>query len=74
MEFVDQLSSANAHLHVLLKEMHHSKAHDGEKLEEFHPKLSEAMHKARHVSDQLEQVIDDSLWPLPKYAEILFMK
>ena len=51
-----------------------SKAHDNDKFAEFHPKIAESMHKARHVSDQLEQHIDDSIWPLPKYSEILFMK
>jgi glutamine synthetase len=28
----------------------------------------------REIADQLERVIPDSLWPLPKYSEILFIK
>ena len=28
----------------------------------------------REVADQLERVVPDSLWPLPKYSEILFIK
>lgn len=28
----------------------------------------------RYQSDKLELIIDDSLWPLPKYREILFLK
>ncbi|MCL4128515.1 UNVERIFIED_CONTAM: hypothetical protein GTU68_031594 [Idotea baltica] len=28
----------------------------------------------RNNADQLEQIIDDSIWPLPKYRELLFMR
>ena len=37
-------------------------------------KLRPAMEQARTISDQLEQVIPDDLWPLPRYAEMLFIK
>ena len=33
-----------------------------------------AMAKVRELADQLEKVVADDLWPLPKYAEILFIK
>jgi glutamine synthetase len=33
-----------------------------------------AMASVREVADQLERVVPDSLWPLPKYSEILFIK
>ena len=33
-----------------------------------------AMVAVREVADQLESVVPDSLWPLPKYSEILFIK
>ncbi len=33
-----------------------------------------AMDAAREVADRLEKVVPDDLWPLPKYAEILFIK
>jgi glutamine synthetase len=33
-----------------------------------------AMHAVREVADQLEKVVADDLWPLPKYSEILFIK
>jgi glutamine synthetase len=33
-----------------------------------------AMAKVRDVGDQLERVVADDLWPLPKYSEILFIK
>ncbi|MEA2386686.1 MAG: glutamine synthetase [Thermoleophilaceae bacterium] len=33
-----------------------------------------ALAKVREVGDQLERVVADDLWPLPKYSEILFIK
>jgi glutamine synthetase len=33
-----------------------------------------AMDGVREVADRLEKIVDDELWPLPKYSEILFIK
>ena len=33
-----------------------------------------ALERVRELGDQLEKVVADDLWPLPKYAEILFIK
>jgi glutamine synthetase len=33
-----------------------------------------AMSAVREIADQLERAVPDSLWPLPKYSEILFIK
>ncbi|MFN0120390.1 MAG: glutamine synthetase type III, partial [Blastocatellia bacterium] len=35
--------------------------------------VSEAMSAVRDVCDKLESVVDDNLWPLPKYREMLFI-
>ena len=32
------------------------------------------MAAVREVADQLERIVPDDLWPLPKYSEILFIK
>jgi glutamine synthetase len=32
------------------------------------------MEAARETADKLERIVPDSLWPLPKYSEILFIK
>jgi glutamine synthetase len=37
-------------------------------------KLLPAMDRARAASDALEEVIPDDLWPLPTYAEMLFVR
>jgi glutamine synthetase len=33
-----------------------------------------AMAKVREAADKLEKVVADDLWPLPKYAEMLFIR
>jgi glutamine synthetase len=33
-----------------------------------------AMDRLRELGDQLEKVVADDLWPLPKYSEILFVR
>ncbi|MBU2465527.1 MAG: hypothetical protein KJ615_04215, partial [Bacteroidetes bacterium] len=37
-------------------------------------KVKPYFEKIRYHVDKLEMLIDDSLWPLPKYRELLFMK
>ncbi|MEI8246677.1 MAG: glutamine synthetase III [Lentisphaerota bacterium] len=36
-------------------------------------KIAEALFPLRKAVDALELVVDDSLWPLPKYSELLFI-
>jgi len=36
-------------------------------------KIREAQSALRRVADRLEKLIDDELWPLPKYREMLFI-
>ncbi len=40
--------------------------------EQFRDKVIPAMAAARKVADALEGVVEDDLWPLPKYREMLF--
>ena len=35
--------------------------------------VSDAMAAVREACDKLELVVDDGLWPLPKYREMLFL-
>ena len=30
--------------------------------------------KIRYEADKLEQIVDDKIWPLPKYRELLFSR
>jgi glutamine synthetase len=33
-----------------------------------------AMARVREAADKLEKIVPDDLWPLPKYAEMLFVR
>ncbi|HYF01725.1 MAG TPA: glutamine synthetase III [Planctomycetota bacterium] len=39
----------------------------------FRDKVIPAMNEVRAAADALENVVDDALWPLPKYREMLFV-
>jgi glutamine synthetase len=40
--------------------------------EKFRDKVIPAMNAVRKIADALEATVDDNLWPLPKYREMLF--
>jgi glutamine synthetase len=46
----------------------HSKAHH------MHDHIIPAMAEVRRRADQLERIIPDYLWPLPRYRDMLFVK
>jgi glutamine synthetase len=39
----------------------------------FRDQVIPAMNKVRDAADALELIVDDQLWPLPKYREMLFV-
>jgi len=40
----------------------------------YRQQVMAAMDKVRSYSDSLELIVDDKVWPFPKYSEILFLK
>ena len=40
----------------------------------YHVNVIPAMNAVREVADKLEMVVDAEVWPLPTYAEMLFMR
>ena len=39
------------------------------------PKKDEPLfEEIRYHADKLEMIVDDKMWPLPKYRELLFMR
>ena len=45
-----------------------------EKAIAYHDTIAPMLESIRHRIDQLELVIDDQMWPLPKYRELLFIR
>ena len=50
------------------------KASQEEKAYSYQETVSPYMEKIREHIDELELEIDDEIWPLPKYRELLFTK
>ena len=42
-------------------------------LSDSHERITQAHHELRLTADELELLMDDSSWPLPKYREMLFV-
>ena len=40
----------------------------------YHDTIAPMFDKIRYQIDKLELIVDDSLWPLPKYRELLFIR
>ncbi|HEY9678602.1 MAG TPA: glutamine synthetase III [Drouetiella sp.] len=71
-EKVNKLREAIEDLHALSsKEDDHSDAFAHSKF--YHGQVLPAMTEVRTVADELEMVVDDSLWPLPKFREMLYI-
>jgi len=45
-----------------------------EKAIAYHDTVFPYFDKIRYQADQLEMIVDDELWPLPKYRELLFIR
>lgn len=45
-----------------------------EKAVGYDEKVKSYFDEIRYHADKLEQIVDDSVWPLPKFRELLFMK
>ena len=40
----------------------------------YHDTVEPKLDDIRYQIDKLELIVDDSLWPLPKYRELLFIR
>jgi glutamine synthetase len=40
----------------------------------YHDEVEPKFDEIRYQIDKLELIVDDSLWPLPKYRELLFIR
>jgi glutamine synthetase len=45
-----------------------------EKAIAYHDTVAPLIEEIRYHVDKLELIVDDELWPLPKYREILFIR
>lgn len=69
---LDQVFDDNARLENKLSECHKIEPVD-KKAKAFADQIVDTLNQARQSIDALEGLVDDQLWPLPKYSEMLFM-
>ncbi|MBN1462483.1 MAG: glutamine synthetase III [Paludibacteraceae bacterium] len=48
--------------------------HEKEKAIAYHDKVLPYFDEIRHAIDELELIVDNEMWPLPKYRELLFIR
>ncbi len=79
-EFIQKISSHNSELKRLTEALLEDKnmaieMEDAqEKAEYFCDKVKPRMEEIRFHVDELEMMVDDEMWPLPKYREMMFLR
>ena len=63
---IDVLDQARAHAAGTKGHQHQAEA--------YHHDVVPAMQALRVTADELETIVDAKLWPLPTYAEMLFVR
>lgn len=79
MQLIHRIENHTGAIVAKVEEMNRERAHANhidnqrERAITFHDKVVPLMENVRSHVDDLEMVIDDQLWPLPKYRELLFI-
>ncbi|MBL8862283.1 MAG: glutamine synthetase III [Planctomycetes bacterium] len=75
-QITDALNRLRSALGDLVKSRHQAEEHKGgvsDVARAFREDAVPAMARVREAADTLEALVDDDLWPLPKYRELLFL-
>jgi len=80
-ELIEECEPVIRELHFALLKLEDANLHDNQDdstpakwAKYMHDVVVPAMDDVREVADRLERLVADSLWPLPKYSEMLFIK
>ncbi|MBI4533229.1 MAG: glutamine synthetase III [Candidatus Melainabacteria bacterium] len=72
-EKISKLKFSIDQLESLSKEAEHSNGDLYAHTKFYQQKIIPAMNAVRAISDELELIVDDSVWPLPKFREMLYI-
>ncbi len=75
-QITDALNKLRPAIAELVKARHHAEEAKGsanDVARAFREEVVPAMVKVREQADLIESLVDDDLWPLPKYRELLFL-
>ena len=70
---INDMKRAVDELLAIQKELESSDLGEAELAKAYRDRILPAMDAVRERADLLERIVDDSMWPLPKYREILFI-
>ncbi|EGG24642.1 glutamate-ammonia ligase [Cavenderia fasciculata] len=73
IESINLLSEQNIKLNNAIKHATSIES-DCDRATHLNQSVIPIMNEVRRYSDHLETIVEDSLWPLPKYSEILFLR
>ena len=80
MKLIEEIAERTSSIEMMAEELVNARklanklADEHAKAIAYHDTVAPWMDKIRYQIDKLELVVDDSLWPLPKYRELLFIR
>ncbi len=79
METIEEISMHIDQLKKLLEKMRQARKQANQmnfiqKVEAYYENVLSLFNEIRYHADKLELIVDDELWPLPKYRELLFYR
>ena len=80
LKLVEEIAERTATIETLVEELVEARkvankiANEHQKAIAYHDTIAPMFDKIRYQIDKLELIVDDSLWPLPKYRELLFIR
>jgi glutamine synthetase len=80
LKLIEEIAERTASIETLVEELVEARkvankiADEHQKAIAYHDTIAPMFDNIRYQIDKLELIVDDSLWPLPKYRELLFIR
>jgi glutamine synthetase len=80
LKLIEEIAERTATIETQVEELVEARkvankiADEHQKAIAYHDTIAPMFDKIRYQIDKLELIVDDSLWPLPKYRELLFIR
>ncbi len=80
LKLIEEIAERTATIETLVEELVEARKVSNKIADEhlkaiaYHDTIAPMFNKIRYQIDKLELIVDDSLWPLPKYRELLFIR
>jgi len=80
VKLIEEIAERTSAIECLVEELVNARKQankiesEHEKAIAYHDTVEPKLDDIRYQIDKLELIVDDSLWPLPKYRELLFIR